>query len=313
MPGYFVATGSLYFLELGYVNSQFQLTGFPNPSVAGVLAIVSTNPSLNQNLSGFRFGVGTNTQVGTHVAVREEYIWEFYNSLTANSNTNAVGPFPNTDFLLNVGRNNSIRVNPTIGKFNLAAVYYFARQGNAPDLNTAPAHVGGHFYGGLNGSYEAINSNAEYGNVLTTGVANNFAATTQGLFKGIMDITGWNVGLFAGYGWNFSNRWYLGGELFGNFDSTNGNTSQTSSGAILTLTNGVPTNTVVTLPYTLTARLQKQWDFGLALIPGYQVSDHALLYGRVGYVGAQFRSTTAMGTGFINGGVNTLTGAQMHS
>ncbi len=302
MPGYFVAPGSLYFLELGYVNSRFQLQGFPNPVP---LAFQNTTglPTANADLSGFRLGVGTNTQVGTHVAVRQEYIWEAYDNLNANITGGIQGIIADQTQRLLATR--QVRVSPSVGKFNLAAVYYFARQGNAPDLQSAPAQVGGHFYAGLNGSYEEVSSQALYWNNRTTNfdINNVLTADNSVNLSGTMKVTGWDLGLLGGYGWNFSNRWYIGSELFVNFDSLNGSANQDQTGTTVTTPAGAVF--LGQLASSTITRLQKQWDFGVALLPGFQVSDHALIYGRVGYVGAQFRTRTLLAGGwFPPGNVN---------
>jgi opacity protein-like surface antigen len=288
LPGYFVAPGSLYFMELGYVNSEFDLRGFPNPYTNSPVInfrTVSGNPSREVDESGFRIGFGTNTQVGTHVAIRQEYIWETYGNVNARRDVTRT-----TDdvqgAIVTSNYTNGVRVSPDIGKYNLAAVYYFARQGNAPDLNTAPAHVGGHFYVGLNGSYDEAYSQASYWSERTTATTNGVvSADTTNANGGLMKITGWNVGLLAGYGMNFSNRWYLGAEVFGNWDDVDGRYNGNISDSTTTV-NGVITTTATAS--NINSRLEKEWDFGAALIPGYQVSDNALLYARVGYVGAEF-------------------------
>lgn len=301
MPGYFVAPGSLYFLELGYVNTAFKLTGFPVPAAGNLgnnaalgndaldSSWFSANPNRRVNQSGFRVGFGTNTQVGSHVAVREEYVWESYGSFSASRN------FTNlpSEGLATTGVDNTVKVSPNISKFNLAAVYYFARQGNAPDLNTAPAHVGGNFYAGLNGSYDEFYSHADFwqhrilsSNDISHLVVSDRRISESALMKG----TGWNAGLLAGYGWNFSNRWYLGAELFGNYDDVSGRFSWANGSTTTRTTNGGITTIDISNASvaSITSRLEKEWDFGAALIPGYQVSDQALLYARVGYVGADF-------------------------
>jgi opacity protein-like surface antigen len=194
-------------------------------------------------------------------------------------------------------RRNDLRANPETGKYNLAAVYYFSRQGNAPDLHAAPTHVGGHFYAGLNGSYEEAYSHSDYfytGN--TTRTQGVITADNYSSIAGLMKIRGWNVGLLAGYGMNFSNRWYAGVEVFGNWDEVDGRFS-IEDAPIITLDG-----TVIASSATYThSRFEKEWDMGAAFIPGYQVSNNALLYARIGYVGAEFEisnSRSAIDTGF---------------
>jgi opacity protein-like surface antigen len=284
MPGYFVAPGSLYFMELGYVNSEFELNGYPRPYSGSFYG----NPSRESDQSGFRLGFGTTTQVGSHVAVRQEYVWEFYGNVNA-SNAFAFRTPPPSNTIVAFDGARSARVSPDVGKYNLAAVYYFARQGNSPDMNTAPAHVGGHFYAGLNGSYDEVYSHGAYSSTrsTTTVIVNTLpvvVADGYNGFGGLMNITGWNVGLLAGYGVNFTNRWYTGFELFGNYDDVDGRANWNQSDAVCSICGTTPGQNV-------NSRLEKEWDFGAAFLPGYQVSDNALLYARVGYVGAEFENT----------------------
>lgn len=277
MPGYYFAPGSLYFLDFGYVNSEFKLSGFPT-NIPGAFNL-GQPASREENESGLHLGFGVNTQVGRHLAVRQEYIWESYARVTARSVQNAIQDAGNgeTDFLAG---NRMLRVTPSVEKYNLAVAYYFAPQGNRPNLEATPVHVGGHFYLGANASRDEAISDTQY-------FSERFTLTTAALVTndlnlredGRMKIAGGNAGLFAGYGFNFSNRWYTGFELSGNYDQVQGLYSVSAPANFLT---GVPEG------FFISERLEKNWDFGAAFMPGYQVSDQALLYARVGYVGAEF-------------------------
>lgn len=294
LPGYYVAPGSLYFLELGYVNSEFKFNGFPRQYPGTFVTPNLGVPSREEDESGFRLGAGTTTQVGDHVAIRQEYVWETYGNVSASTNFGATlsVPLEIGTITASTNLNNRVRVSPNITKYNLAAVYYFARQGNSTDLNSTPAHVGGNFYAGLNGSYDEAYSHATYFSNRTTTNVDGFGITgdTADNVGGLMKITGWNVGLLAGWGWNFTNRWYTGVEVFGNWDDVDGRYNA-NVGNITTSTTIAGVTTITTdssLASNLNTRLEKEWDFGAAFIPGYQVSDNALLYARVGYVGGEF-------------------------
>jgi opacity protein-like surface antigen len=245
LPGYYVARGSLFFVDIGYANSEFEMFNF------------SAQPSRESNDSGFRLGFGVNTQVGGHFAVKQEYVWETYQALYGDTQVSA------DSFLYNT----NIKSNPTVEKYNLAAVYYFAQQGNAPDLHVAPAHVGGHFYVGVSDARDEAVSQALY------------RSRANSSESGEMRIYGWNIGLLGGYGFNFSNRWYAGVEIFGDYDDVD---------ASYTVAQ------VMTAADSFTSRFSKQFDFGAAFMPGYQVSDAALLYARIGYVGSKFEIRTIL-------------------
>ncbi len=282
LPGFYVAPGSEFFLDIGWVVSEFSLSGFPISDTAGNVNAVAAPPRRNVDQSGFRFGIGANTQLGPHLALSQEYDWETYD-LIARTNVVPLGvlqaPTGGTF-------NNPVRVSPDLERYNLAAVYYFGRQGNAPDLDTAPAHVGMSFYAGINGSRDLVGSRATYWedrqmNVNAAGFTTLDNITAAG---GDSMISGFNIGAFGAWAWNFPNRWYTAVELGGNIDGANGRYSLAQ-----------PFNGGVLLGFNDYFRLTKQGDFSISFLPGYQVSDYALIYGRVGYVGARFSISNIMG------------------
>jgi opacity protein-like surface antigen len=279
-PGYYVAPGSLYFLDIGYVNTEFKINGFPARSAANI-----GEPSGYEYESGSRLGFGVNTQVGRHFAVRQEYLWENYENPTF---TNYLNTRSSDDLIgvVTLNANRRVKTSPEIEKYNVAAVYYFTKQGNATDLNTAPARVGGQAYFGINMGRDEALMNSGYWDSHTLIFANNaLQSDLVGGEGGLAKIYGWNLGLVAGYGFNFSNRWYAGLELTGNFDE--------STGQYRVARGAYNTNTRSFGAFSMSAKFEKEGDFGVAFMPGYQVSDQALLYARVGYVGAQFRVINA--------------------
>lgn len=109
---------------------------------------------------------------------------------------------------------------------------------------------------------------------------NNFKSTAGG--RGAIG------NLFAGYGAIVSSNLYLGGEVFANLTNTE---SQESSG-----------------PNKYTVK--NKYGYGISFIPGVMLSDHTMLYGRLGVVRSRFESkaTTAAASSTAT---KTLTGGQV--
>jgi len=86
--------------------------------------------------------------------------------------------------------------------------------------------------------------------------------------------TGTLGNIFTGYEWNFD-RFYLATELNASLSSLkyHGYFTETEDGI----------NNTSEATYTL------RNSYGLSLLPGYQVSDNVLLYGRIGYVKGNFK------------------------
>lgn len=79
-----------------------------------------------------------------------------------------------------------------------------------------------------------------------------------------VNVPGWLLGLYLGYGQYFNN-WYLGGEVFGNWNDANDSWSAT-----------VPAG-------TYNSKFEANANYGLSLLPGVKVNDTTLAYLRLGW------------------------------
>jgi outer membrane immunogenic protein len=96
------------------------------------------------------------------------------------------------------------------------------------------------------------------------------------------------LNVFGGYGATVNQNIYLGGELFAG--ATNANAKVKDSDG--------------------TANLRTKYSFGISFIPGYMLTDHTMLYGRVGLVKTRFEAKdTSAGTTTTDR--KTLTGGQV--
>lgn len=82
--------------------------------------------------------------------------------------------------------------------------------------------------------------------------------------RGSLDLgnDGWNGELNGGIGWVFQDHYYLGAEIFGTVNSAEINVGRDS--------------------------LKYKYSYGIDLVPGVKISDSTMLYGKVGYIGAEF-------------------------
>jgi outer membrane autotransporter protein len=99
----------------------------------------------------------------------------------------------------------------------------------------------------------------------------------SGSFSDVNSLTGWVGGLFAGYGQYFSNNFYLGGELLGNYN-----------GSDQTITSGTDND-----GDTFSRKLEVKETWGLALLPGMKLNDTTLGYFRLGYDWTKFDFNTS--------------------
>jgi len=89
-------------------------------------------------------------------------------------------------------------------------------------------------------------------------------------------LAGPSIGLFAGYGYHFSNQFYLAGELDGRYSHVKKTSQfQISTGAVSRIEENVP--------FQLTA----------SVLPGWQATPATLLYARFGLAVARYRYKSA--------------------
>jgi len=100
---------------------------------------------------------------------------------------------------------------------------------------------------------------------------------------------GWAGSLFVGYGQYFNDAYYLGAEAFGSFSGAQG-----SHNINLQQTIDVTNNEV-----KLRSRLEANWGWGVALLPGLKLADTLLAYVRLGYNWANLE-------GKVTGNINNL-------
>jgi len=148
------------------------------------------------------------------------------------------------------------------GHYKDAAVYKDA----APC--PAPAQLMDGFYVGVQGGYDVYDVNVT-ANVPGTGT-NNID----------LNANGWVGGLMLGYGQYFSNMYYLGGEIFGNYSNASENLTTTDNTAVPAIVyNG---------------KINVNGSYGLALLPGVKLNDTTLGYLRVGYSWASIKYQDSM-------------------
>ncbi len=104
-----------------------------------------------------------------------------------------------------------------------------------------------------------------------------------------MSVPGWLAGLYLGYGQYF-NTWYLGGEIFGNWDNAN-NTDSVETARL---------------------KFQANANYGLSLLPGVRVNDTTLAYLRLGWNWANLKGkeTDSAPPAFSSSKTNTSNGFQ---
>ena len=74
--------------------------------------------------------------------------------------------------------------------------------------------------------------------------------------------------IFAGYGAMLSESFYLGGEVFADLTNTASDIT-------------IDTDTVVD-------KFKEKYGYGISIIPGIALSDHTMVYGRLGVVNSRF-------------------------
>ena len=144
-----------------------------------------------------------------------------------------------------------------------------------------PSLMGG-FYVGAQAGYDAYRLHSS----LTTATS---SSSTSG------SLTGWVGGLFVGYGQYFSDYYYLGGELLGNYN----NNSQTLLSA-----NDSAGNSEF-----LTGKAKGTW--GISLLPGIKMNETTLGYLRLGYDWTNFQlnsSATVAGVGSFSSSKSSTQG-----
>lgn len=118
--------------------------------------------------------------------------------------------------------------------------------------------------------------------------------------------TGGNIGLnselFVGYAWHLPKNMFLGTEIFGNLMNTpvNANVDAGAGTTVLGATATATANTDLTL----------QSAYGIRALPGYQVTNNAVVYGIAGWVGSRVKGSTYGSTTFgADGSSDTLSGS----
>lgn len=94
--------------------------------------------------------------------------------------------------------------------------------------------------------------------------------------SGVGNDTGWVGGLFVGYGKYLTDLFYLGGEVFANYNGSD-NTIFSTSTPSLNLTSN--------------AKFEVNGSYGLALLPGIRLNDTTLGYIRLGWNWANLKAS----------------------
>jgi len=151
-------------------------------------------------------------------------------------------------------------------------------------------------YGGIAGGIYGGTSDAQFSNNLfapfTTGLMFPHHMTSQSGVGGLGS-------LFAGYGYTFSNHFYLGGELDGNlYGQPSDDTTSLSTISVI----GLPFAMAVTNRYSAKQSAKPEYGFAGSILPGYVFGNSWLLYGRLGLGTLQSKVDTSTGM------VSTLSG-----
>lgn len=132
-------------------------------------------------------------------------------------------------------------------------------------------------------------------NILTT--HSNFDETTRIAVQGNPELaaSGWDGGVFLGYGQYVNYMFYLGGEVFANYS------------------NSSKTINITTPTGNFHANVRSNWNYGLAILPGIRLNCATLGYLRFGYDWANVDSSASVhinepATDFSGSRSNTISG-----
>ncbi len=106
-------------------------------------------------------------------------------------------------------------------------------------------------------------------------------SSPAGTFSTTASLTGWLGGLFIGYGQYFNSSYYLGAELFGNYN-----------GANQVFARGADDD-----GDSFTRKHKADGTLGLALIPGIKLNEATLGYLRLGYDWTYFQNSIVAANG----------------
>lgn len=93
-----------------------------------------------------------------------------------------------------------------------------------------------------------------------------------------------NSFLLAGYGWTFPNKVFFGAEIFGNLTNAPV-TLNTTSSSVDALTGATTTGNA-------NVNMTLEGDYGVRILPGYQVTPSSVVYGIIGYSRAYTNTST---------------------
>lgn len=151
----------------------------------------------------------------------------------------------------------------------------FANGGTYAPVPVEPAHEGGFYIGAAIsrdvGDFETtIHPSAFISDEL---FASDKLTWDQGTSQGV------NGEIFLGYGMLFQDHYYLAVEVLGSISSMKGDVNNVFE---------IATDDDFDA-FTADASFRMNNTFGVALIPGFKISDSTLFYGRVGYVNSRFK------------------------
>lgn len=114
--------------------------------------------------------------------------------------------------------------------------------------------------------------------------------------------------LFAGYGMVFQDHYTLAAEIFGSISSAKGDRDLYGTA----YNYGSAGQVYSSSTYNDSATVKLKHTIGIALLPGFKISDSTTLYGRVGYVDSEFDlSDSGVGTYSANGNTASTTSAAL--
>jgi hypothetical protein len=128
---------------------------------------------------------------------------------------------------------------------------------------------------GVSAVLYAANGAAYMGMQLGANTGGSWSLTNPAGSKTSFGMTGESLGILAGYGKSFGEKWYLSGEGFVSDSVTrtsNKNTDATGT----------------------TVKMRTTYSYGVSILPGYHIGSDTMLFARLGVIQTHFELTQAL-------------------
>lgn len=270
-PGIYVSPESLYFLRFGWVRSKVYMDA--NYEMEQPFNVLNSNlPQIESFQDGFQFGVGNEIQITPCVSFRQDYAYERYGYRSDRK----ISPDGGNDFGTPANFDRKVTIHPSIDKFTWSLLYHFNPQSNAADYCSPLTNTGGAFYVSIGGSRNATNtwSQARLERIFRDvfAVAPNDLTTSREPTYANTQLRNFTGAIGLGYGYVFSNRLFVGGEIVG------GVASGHKSKVIFQGLSGYFEN------WSQKFSAKDMYNIIASFRPGYQLTDKVLFFGRLGTI-----------------------------